>query len=63
MFVVLDIASLSEPKLPLYWPAIKVPARFLEASARFCGKVIILDFDHNAVLDAEPPSVLKLPED
>jgi hypothetical protein len=47
--------------LPVYWPAIKVPERFPEGSAHFCGKVIVLDFDHNAVLDTAPPSVLKLP--
>jgi hypothetical protein len=31
--------------------------------ARFRGKVIILDFDYDAVLETAPPSVLKLPVD
>jgi hypothetical protein len=34
-----------------------------ERPAHFCGKGIVLDFDHNAVLDTVPPSVLKLPMD
>jgi hypothetical protein len=34
-----------------------------ESPARFRGRVIILAFDHNAVLDTAPPSVLELPVD
>lgn len=36
---------------------------FPESPARFHGKLIILDFDHNAVLETLAPSVLKLPVD
>jgi hypothetical protein len=61
MYAALGTVSPSEPMLPVYWSAIKVPERFPEGSAHFCGKVIVLDFDHNAVLDTAPPSVLKLP--
>jgi hypothetical protein len=34
-----------------------------ESPARFRGRVIILAFEHNAVLDTAPPSVLELPVD
>jgi hypothetical protein len=34
-----------------------------ESPVRFRGKVIILDFDHNAVLETAPPLVLELPVD
>jgi hypothetical protein len=36
---------------------------FPESTTRVHGKVVIVDFDHNTVLEKAPPSVLKLPKD
>jgi hypothetical protein len=61
MYAVLDIAPPSVLKRPTDWPAIKVhTSAFPERPACFRGRVIILDFDHNALLETASPPVLKL---
>jgi hypothetical protein len=55
MYAVLDTAPPSALKLPVDWPVTQSKSAIPESPACFRWKVIILDFDHNAVLPSVPP--------
>jgi hypothetical protein len=48
--------------LAVKWPAIKVPAQYRNVQP-ISAEVVVLDYDHTAVVDIAPTSVLRLAMD